>query len=155
MSQWQDKNLHELAAEFFRDFSRMEYALKAASFMKPNRANAEADWEAFARAIHQPISENESAELAAAKTFLLQKPPKKQVNNNGQIEWSDTVPQHNGETDLLLLYVRRVRNNLFHGGKFNGRWFAPERSTALIKASSVILAHCREASDQVAEAYDA
>jgi hypothetical protein len=41
--------------------------------------------------------------------------------------------------ELILLWVRRVRNNLFHGGKFNGHWFQPERSEQLITASLVVI----------------
>jgi hypothetical protein len=155
MTNWQDPQLHMLAADFFRGFSRMEYALKATSFMKPNRRNAEADWSAFAYSIHDAISDNESEELNAAKNVLLNTPPKKQINNNGKIEWSVTEPNSQNETDLLLQYVRRVRNNLFHGGKFNDNWFAPERSGELIHASSVVLGICRDVCHEVSEAYRA
>lgn len=153
VTHWQDPELHELASQFFRDFSRMEYALKATSFMNPKRRNAEADWSSFAVSIHAEINEVKSEEFAAAKLLLLSKPPKKQINNAGKIEWSEVAPDSKNETELLLKYVCRVRNNLFHGGKFNGHWFAPERSAELIQASCSVLKYCRAVSAEVSEAY--
>jgi len=57
------------------------------------------------------------------------------------------------QSDLVLQYVRRVRNNLFHGGKFNGRWFEPERSAELLIHCLTILNACLEVSPEVGEAY--
>lgn len=53
----------------------------------------------------------------------------------------------------MLLYVRRVRNNLFHGGKFNGRRFAPERSELLLRHSLTIHRACIDASEDVHQAF--
>ena len=39
----------------------------------------------------------------------------------------------------LFGHLRRVRNNLYHGGKFNGRWIAPDRSRDLIAHSLTLL----------------
>ena len=68
--------------------------------------------------------------------------------------WSESKRQTDLEADLILLYVRRVRNNLFHGGKFNEHWFAPERSQKLLESSLIILYHCLDLSAPVKEAYD-
>jgi len=54
--------------------------------------------------------------------------PKKQVYSNKALQWNDVAQEAENENDLILLYVRRLRNNLFHGGKFDGRFFDPERS---------------------------
>jgi hypothetical protein len=52
-------------------------------------------------------------------------------------------------SDLILNSVHRVRNNLFHGGKFNGRWFvaATQRGTtaALPRGSYRLRARLRPA----------
>ena len=154
MAEWQDEKLHELASEFFRDFARMEYALKATSFLN-KKGNAEANWSKFSRSVHEALEANTSAEYVEAKAFILKEPPKKQIVENNAIAWSEARPDCPSDTELLLLYVRRVRNNLFHGGKFNGHWFAPERSGPLIEASLVILKACREASSEVNQAYRA
>ena len=54
---------------------------------------------------------------------------------------------------FLFLLIRRVRNNLFHGGKFNGKWFEPERSEALLQHGLVILRHCGTRHSEVSKAY--
>ena len=88
------------------------------------------------------IQEPSSIELAEAIEFLFKSPPKKQIISDGKIEWSDANPNQPLKADNLLIYVRRVRNNLFHGGKFNGHWFAPNRSELLIRHSLVIIREC-------------
>jgi hypothetical protein len=145
--------LNHLAAELFRTFSRFEYSLKAAGFHRGD-GDAEPDWRTFALSIEAGLQNPNGEELREAIDYILHNPPKKQVIRNGVLEWSDAPPTTNSRADLILLYVRRVRNNLFHGGKFNGRWFEPERSKVLLRCSLVILQGCLEASPQVRNAYD-
>lgn len=59
------------------------------------------------------------------------------------------APNTDLRSDLVLLYVRRIRNNLFHGGKFNGHWFEPKRSEELLRHSLTILRGCLAASKEV------
>ncbi len=150
---WDDPALHKRAAEFFRIFSRMEYALKATGYLVPSRRNAEADWTKFALDIHELFANIDTEQLGKATTFLLTEPPKKQINNNGVVEWDPTPPDAKNQTDLLLHYVCRIRNNLFHGGKFNGRWFEPERSGPLIHEGIEVLSVCLQVSEKVNAAY--
>jgi len=49
-------------------------------------------------------------------TTLLGKPPKKQVIKDGALGW-EMMSAIRTANDLFLA-VRRVRNNLFHGGKY-------------------------------------
>ncbi len=150
---WDEPELYKVASDFFRTFSRMEYALKAVGFFVRNQRQAEADWTRFAGEVHAALTRaNEKVREAA--NFILSKPPKKQVIVNSHLDWDTTPPDAENEADLVLLYVRRVRNNLFHGGKFNGQWFDPERSGDLMKASLIILNFCREACPDVSQAFD-
>ena len=89
-----------------------------------------------------------------AVTYILEHPPKKQMIANGLLEWDPAEPDTDLCSDLALIYVRRVRNNLFHGGKFNGHWFAPDRSEALLRHSLTILRACLAASDELSQAYN-
>lgn len=150
---WDDPALHKLAGEFFRMFSRMEYALKATGYLVPSQRNAEADWTKFAIDIHENFANIATEQLGKATTFLLTEPPKKQINNNGVVEWDPTPPDAKNQTHLLLRYVCRIRNNLFHGGKFNGRWFEPERSGPLIQEGIEVLSACLQVSEKVNAAY--
>jgi len=147
-----DGELHALAAELFRVFSRTEYALKASGFNNGD-GPAEANWGQFARAIEGFIARPPSPKLREARDFILREPPKKQFIVDGRMQWRDVVPNTDSNADALFQYIRRVRNNLFHGGKFNGDWFAPERSKQLITASLALLEAAVEAEPQVREAY--
>ncbi|SIT49253.1 conserved hypothetical protein [Paraburkholderia piptadeniae] len=56
--------------------------------------------------------------------YLLRHPPRKQVLREGRIHWQESVPDGNlKKAQQVLLMVRRVRNNLFHGAKV----WSPER----------------------------
>jgi len=144
--------LNELAWELFHIFSRTEYALKASGFNKGDGA-ADADWRKFAIRIEAFVATPPSAELQAAIDYIFTTPPKKQVIVNGRIEWAILEPHTRSRADKLFLYIRRVRNNLFHGGKFNGHWFDPDRSEELLRHSITILQNAVNAVPSVREAY--
>lgn len=146
------KQLDQLASTFFRTFARAEYALKASGFNNGEGA-AEANWRKFALEVEELIAHPQDQSLEAAIGFYFDAPPKKQVIREGVITWEVSPPKTNSRADALLVYVRRVRNNLFHGGKFNGRWFEPERSEPLLRHGLVILSACMESVGAVREAY--
>ena len=145
--------LDTLSFDFFKLFSRLEYSLKAASF-HTGEGNANPNWTTFAQDIHLKFQALQNENLDGAKQYILANPPKKQVIEQGNITWSDSAPTQVNDTDLLLLYVRRVRNNLFHGGKFNGNWFAPQRSEELLNSSIIVLRHALEMNANVKQAFE-
>lgn len=145
-------HLDELAGKLFHVFSRTEYALKASGFNKGDGA-AEANWRDFALTVEALIASPSSPELQEAIDFFFNVPPKRQVILGGVIQWEISEPSTNSRADKLLIYVCRVRNNLFHGGKFNGHWFEPERSELLLQHSLTILTACVESVPSVQEAY--
>ena len=114
---------------------------------------AEANWTEFARSVETLVANPSTPEMKEAIEFILSAPPKKQFIAGGMIEWRDIQPSTNSKADALFQYVRRIRNNLFHGGKFNGHWFALERSERLMKAGLVVLRQSIEAQPQVSEAF--
>ncbi|WP_334161951.1 hypothetical protein [Phenylobacterium sp.] len=150
-----DEALNAAAVEFFIRYARMEYALKAADFLVRENGRAEANWPKLASEIHDRFSALAASDedLGEACTFLRHAPPKKQIVENGILRWSDSPPNAATDTELLLRYVSRVRNNLFHGGKFNGRWLAPERSADLLPRCALIMDACLTVSDNLREAY--
>lgn len=145
--------LDTLSFNFFKLFSRIEYSLKAASFHN-GEGTANPNWTTFAQDIHVRFQALQDEDLSAAKQYILANPPKKQVIEQGNIAWSNSAPISVNDTDLLLLYVRRVRNNLFHGGKFNGNWFAPQRSEELLNSSIIVLRHVLEINANVKQAFE-
>ena len=145
-----ETELEQFAIQLFQKFARIEYALKAAGFHNGD-GPAMPNWNKFASSV-PGVFENDPA-IAAAVKYMIEKPPKKQMIRDDLLEWEDQAPNAN-KTDEILLCVRRVRNNLFHGGKFNGHWFEPERSKELLMYSLSILDACLRASPALKEAFD-
>lgn len=112
-------DLDALAAELFKTFARFEYALKAAKFHRGDGA-AEANWRSFAESVAEIFEKPASENFAVAIAYMLKHPPKKQVVDGGVLGWSVSAPQTDLQSDRVLIYVRRVRNNLFHGGSSTG-----------------------------------
>ena len=135
--------LYQLSFDFFREFSRCEFFLKAVGLREPNRKDPTADWGVFASEIASFLENPCTHELQAAVTYCSDHPPKKQITReDGFLDWQDVVPDHKSKTELILRLVCPVRNNPFHGGKFNGHWFEPQRSEDLLKHALVILNAC-------------
>lgn len=141
------------AARLFKTFARFEYALKAAGFHRGD-GDAQPDWTTFAESIAKDCDSLNDSAFHTARTYFATRPPKKQIVRNGVLEWAEKPVSGNSEADPILLYVRRVRNNLFHGGKFNGRWFEPQRSAEFIRHSVAILDACRDLSADVRVAFE-
>ena len=125
-----DQTLDGLAVEMFRIFSRAEYALKASGFHN-GEGDAKANWDAFALALLDFFGSPATEELSNSINYLLDNPPNKQIVNDGKIQWNTSLPQENNDAIKLFIFIRRERNNLFHGGKFNGHWFSPGCSEGL------------------------
>ena len=152
----------ELLLRFFLEFARFEYALKASGIFKqhPDKPrkrykppNAEPDWDTFAVSLRDTFDAEATEPLAQACEFLRDSPPNRQVIVAGEVAWETPINVEN-ETDIefLLRMVRVVRNNLFHGGKYNlDLHESAERTEKLLRSSLTIL----EASLNVAPAQQA
>jgi len=147
------KALDRLAGEMFRTFARFEYALKAAGFHHRD-GDAEPNWRSFAESIRGVFDDPQGRDLSEAIRYVLDHPPKKQIIADGTLAWSEAAPNTDLQSDRVLIYVRVCEINLFHGGKFNGRWFEPQRSELLLRHSLTILQACLDASDNVRQAFD-
>jgi hypothetical protein len=132
--------------KFFLIFSWFEYALKRAGYLK-NQKDAEPDWDSFSGKINGSLSslKNEYDEFRNAVDYLNDRPPgkqsvKKEANGTMYLVSRVSKPQGN-EARVLTTYIRRIRNNLFHGGKVP---FDPKRDPKLIKSATTILKHILE-----------
>lgn len=136
-------HLDQLAFEFFKLFAQYESTLKERGFFREDRSgNILVDWDRFANEV---IGRNFKTDLGVdtpAADYILDQPPKRQVVKEGRIVWAE-VPSTDKSVQILFSHICRVRNNLFHGAKFNGTWFSPERSEALLKHSLTVLEHYR------------
>lgn len=133
-----------IAWHFFVFFSRLEYALKRSGrfLCKSSGNEAKAAWDDFGRHYNFAFDPDASPELKRAVSYFATNPPLKQIVNHGTLSWSEPQEYDHFEPLLkwLLVMVRRVRNNLFHGGKFPLMEMAePSRDRQLLSHSIAIL----------------
>jgi len=130
-----------LMTEFFITFSRFECALKTSNFVNGDNERVMANWDTFIASIRPDFDKNKTDKLKKAVDYILQNPPRIQIINNGEIGWRDRHFQNNEhEINRLGLSIRDIRNNLFHGGKFNGVYEEDvSRNFILLKGAIIIL----------------
>ena len=144
--------IDQLAFRFFKVFAQCEYALKAMGYGRAAYAGAaEADWDRFANEVGSLLLGNVDPAIVAARTYLFENPPKRQVWTNAGVVWGE-VPNNERSAQILFSHIRRVRNNLYHGGKFNGRWIDPDRSVELMSKSLQLLDYLIKADVRLLEA---
>lgn len=103
----------------FKVMMRLEFALKDRGYLKTHEndkdTRVEIDWDQFANKCLGKefwLKVKEFKEIAT----LIDTPPKHQIRAvSGNLDWEDAKPVTNIQE--LIGAVKRVRNNLFHGGK--------------------------------------
>lgn len=111
------------ALEFVVAFSRLEFAAKATGyFVKPKAdeiINASVDWSLLARVLADRFDRMLSQDTQLFESFqrLQAEPPMKQVIDGGVLRFVSSARQKLRNAELAMLDIRRIRNNLFHGGK--------------------------------------
>ena len=129
----------ELTLEFLATFARFEFALKKVGYAQGDDSKVSPDWDSFARDVAQ-LDAVVLAPVLSACQYLQQHPPKKPVLQNGQLRWVDRRGTSSSAIGDVLLNVRTVRNNVFHGGKFpDGPVAEPLRDEALIRDCLAVL----------------
>ncbi len=125
------------SARFLMVFSRFEYALKSLGYVRQQGERVLIEWRRLAAETspYIPLDHALLQEVAP----LVAEPPAKQVVRQGHLEWLLEGPPPTDEVDLewLLEMTYRVRNNLFHGGKWP---FDSARDVRLINAGEAVLA---------------
>lgn len=154
------RHLHmpaELACEFLAVFARMEYALKATRFAAGNGRAVSASWDRFANEADEHFHAEASEDLRCAVEFLWNSPPRKQVlTEDNRVQFCDfVIDPDQRKLQQLLLMVRTVRNNLFHGGKHQPAGeMEPGRNEVLVRSSLVVLRECAQLVADVRESYE-
>ncbi|WP_145930967.1 hypothetical protein [Immundisolibacter cernigliae] len=140
----------ELVCEFFAVFSRFEFALKDSGFIRAHKGHAEPAWRDFSASIAATFSVTARSPLDSAIAFLLGEPPMVQVS---RCDWEHKRLHGNTDTERALDAVIRVRNNLFHGGKYTPH-SPPGRDEALVRASLAVLYACLEQDESLRNTYE-
>jgi hypothetical protein len=145
-----DRNL---VAEFSIVFSRFEYALKRTPpYAAGDEKGVKADWDKFAKDHDALFAQDTDKELKVAVGYLQSHPPEKQILRDNKLGWQHVCQQDVPPLQNLLLSVRRIRNNLFHGGKFpipDGPVHEPGRDTALLQSCKTVLLKSLGLNDEV------
>jgi len=130
-----------LINEFFITFSRFECALKASGFYNVNNGKVTANWDTFIRSIRDTFDKERTNEIKNAVDYLIQHPPRIQSIENDRLVWNDrNFNQNEPLENKLCLSIRDIRNNLFHGGKFQGNYQEDvSRNYKLLNSSIIIL----------------
>jgi hypothetical protein len=146
----------DLLLNFFICFAKFEFALKISGFAKGDQSQVRPDWDGYAKSIKDIFDEKKSSILVEAVNYFRLNPPWKQVIINGSVAWNSTASNNNkSEIEKTLILIRRVRNNLFHGGKFSNEAFEDtERTTHLLEKSLIILEECLNLSPNVMQHFN-
>lgn len=129
----------ELTLRFFAVFSRYEYALKRAGYVQGDESQVWAAWDLFATDL-EALESFAISQLLDQCEYLRTHGPKKQVLRSGRLRWVDRKGGTGSALRDILLSVRTVRNNVFHGGKFpEGPIEEPLRDERLIRDCLAVL----------------
>ena len=145
----------ELAIEFMAVFSRFEYALKSTKYAIGTESRADAAWDIFANDINDEFQDIQIEQLTQATNFLMTVPPRRQVLDGNKTRFRDqNVDPNQKPTQQLLRFVRTVRNNLFHGGKYLPLGeIETGRNQKLVESALIVLQFCVEIDQEVYSSY--
>ncbi len=142
----------QTAIDFFYIFSRLEYTLKKANYLKLSDRRANPDWDKFIRESDDPELFNQLSADVHVK-YLIDNPPKRQIVANGKLDWKKGEKPVDSLAKLIRAVIR-VRNNLFHGGKsptppIDGT----ERDEMLLRGALVVLRALLDAHPNINDAF--
>jgi hypothetical protein len=131
----------ELITEFFISFSRFECALKESGFTNGGANSVTPNWDRFVSNIKSKYYLPKSLQINDAIDYIIGQPPKIQILINGRLTWRNRVfSSGDDEIIKLKLSICDIRNNLFHGGKFQGIYEEDvSRNYMLLRSSITIL----------------
>ena len=146
----------KLVCDFLVVFSRFESALKHRNYFREREENDGRfviERGRFARDIQSQLATRlNSPEARRPIQYLLEHPPMEQVASGNTLTW-ERVPPHGPrriDARFLMDAIYRVRNNLFHGGKWP---HDPARDPHLLQATLAAIENFLECHSEVANAY--
>ena len=136
-----------LVFDFFWAFTTIECAMKHAGIHKTREGSdaIEANWEQFETDLVYYGTERSLKFRQAARSLQGFRVQRLELINN-KPGWKPVERRGMGDVEFTLYLLRLVRNNLFHGGKYE--FGAPadqvERDTAIIRSALAVLDQCFE-----------
>lgn len=120
---------------FIKRFIGFEVKLKRLGYFKKSikKKNVEVDWTLF-ESDYREIILNLTSNQDDPTRYIIENPPKKMSVENNVITFDRSVANDHGKE--LMISLRAIRNNLFHGGKFDGEELSgSERNVKLLKSA--------------------
>lgn len=136
----------ELVCQFLLVFSRFEAALKGATYARQDGERLIVEWRRFAR---ETSAEARPLPMDALDPLVTRPPEREQVADH-VLDWVAEARPETVTPEWVLEMVYRVRNNLFHGGKWPAR---VERDGELLRSCLAALAHFVDLEPRVTDAY--
>lgn len=131
--------------EFFGLISRIEYAVMLLGFTHPKKDEMSVDWIEFAKSMDGKLTALELTEVTSSVDYLAGNPPLTLLKT---VEWVHRGYKGDLSVDTLaILGAKDVRNNLFHGIKYNNPDHA--RNNELLVAAIVVLTACLRANSEL------
>lgn len=131
------QELTTVAYDFFFWFSRFEFALKENHFLRSSAfgARAEPGWNQFIQSYQAKYV------LTATAARLIDAAPEQQIVGAGGLDWRPARFDPNAsDLSKVVVLLKTLRNNLFHGGKHGVRdWDDPPRTAELLKLGRAVL----------------
>ncbi|MGF6575179.1 hypothetical protein ABH945_007308 [Paraburkholderia sp. GAS333] len=145
-----------LAIKFFQVFSRFECALKRSGrYAKGDGQWVTPRWGLFANDLGADFF-SEVEKSGMAKTLIERPPATQAILESGELGWKSNPPVET--TNDLIDAVRKVRDNLLHGGKYRDNGYGrpamvegSERDEVLLTESLNVLAIALEKNPQIRE----
>jgi len=128
----------ELACEFFATFSRFEFALKENDICYISNGRVSPDWNSFRDWADENIALITDPVLMQHLVNLTKEPPQVQTAPRG---WANIELQGSTVFGQAINAAQRVRNNLFHGGKYTPN-SSPGRDEMLVTSAMALLYAC-------------
>jgi hypothetical protein len=125
-----DEEFDKLICSFVKLFAMYEYKIKDLTYWIANNENTtfKIDWDKF---VNEKIFLNDQEKEDIKTLYITKHPPMKQVVKDNELQWKSVSPRDKSKI-ALFGHIRRVRNNLYHGGKFDDSWEHRERNRKLI-----------------------
>lgn len=124
---------------FIKRFIGLEVKLKRLGYFKKSikKKNVEVDWTSF-ESDYREIILNLANKQDDSTRYIIENPPKKMCVKNNVITFDRSVTEDHVKE--LMISLRAIRNNLFHGGKFDGEELSgSERNIKLLKSAISVI----------------
>ncbi len=143
-----DNQVKNLSLQFFYQFSRLEFALKANGYIKTigHIKRVEPDWDRFVYNIKADFKAS-NFQIKDSLQYYFNNPPKVLIQKDNTLSWHQFPRDAARTVENIFIFIRRIKDNLFCGDITEGRQFAaPCNDIMLLEHGIAIM-------DYVAEIY--